>query len=250
MTDVQSLSSAQEAVRSLIANLNSRIPSGDAEALLSEFVEALGFEYFSYAAMPPRSGGSEGLIFTNYPPSWRVLYQNQSYQHIDPVMTQGRRSLLPYRWGNEAHLSALSSCERQLFLEARDHRIGEGFTIPVHGPQGEFGLFSVANGGTLPELADPSNGIYQGLMTVAPFVHAYGLLTGADGSKPDKEIVLTDRERVCLKWTSLGKTAWEIAQIIGRSKPTVEYHLQKAIRKLDATNKAHAATLARERGLI
>lgn len=235
----------------MIGCLTRPIARAQAENSLAEFVEALGFQYFSYAAMSPKYGRhDEGLIFTNYPSNWRLLYRQRSYHHTDPVVTHGRQALLPYKWGSKAHLNALSARERQLFLEARDHHIGEGFTIPVHGPHGEFGLFSVANAGGLPELADPSSGIYQGLMTVAPFIHAYGMMSGNGHPPSDKEVALTDRECVCLKWTSQGKTAWEIAQIIGRSKPTVEFHLQKAMRKLDATNKAHAATLAMKRGLI
>ena len=148
-----------------------------ADGLLAEFVEALGFHYFSYAAMSANAGKSnEGLIFTSYPSSWRLLYRQKSYQHSDPVIVHGRRALLPYRWGSNQHLDALGSRERELFLEARDHQIGEGFTIPVHGPQGEFGLFSVANRGCLPNPLDPSIAIYQGLMTVAPFVHAYSMM--------------------------------------------------------------------------
>jgi LuxR family transcriptional activator of bioluminescence operon len=193
---------------------------------------------------------SEGLIFASYPSSWRLLYRQKSYQHSDPVIVHGRRALLPYRWGSNQHLNAIGPRERELFLEARDHRIGEGFTIPVHGPYGEFGLFSVANRGGLPNPLDPSTAIYQGLMTVAPFVHAYGMMTENENHPQGRDIALTDRECVCLRWTSQGKTAWEISRIIGRSKPTIEYHLQKAMRKLGASNKAHAATIAMNRGLI
>ena len=55
---------------------------------------------------------------------------------------------------------------------------------------------------------------------------------------------LTDKERECLKWVSAGKTAGETAAIIGRSARTVEFHLRNATRKLNATNKVHAATIA------
>jgi PAS domain S-box-containing protein len=58
------------------------------------------------------------------------------------------------------------------------------------------------------------------------------------------ETDLTDKERECLKWVSAGKTAAETAAIIGRSARTVEFHLRNATRKLNATNKVHAATIA------
>lgn len=61
---------------------------------------------------------------------------------------------------------------------------------------------------------------------------------------------LTTKELDCLRWVSLGKTAWETATIIGRSRRTVEFHLLNAMRKLGAVNKVHAAVIAVRRKLI
>jgi len=61
---------------------------------------------------------------------------------------------------------------------------------------------------------------------------------------------LTPRELECLRWVSVGKTAWETATIIGRSSRTVEFHLINAGRKLGAINKVHAVVLAVRLGLI
>jgi DNA-binding CsgD family transcriptional regulator len=68
---------------------------------------------------------------------------------------------------------------------------------------------------------------------------------GADGTG-----ALTAKELECLRWVSLGKTAWETAAIIGRSHRTVEFHLNNAVRKLDASNRVHAATIAIRLGLL
>jgi DNA-binding CsgD family transcriptional regulator len=62
--------------------------------------------------------------------------------------------------------------------------------------------------------------------------------------------LLSERERECLAWVSMGKTAWETALILGRSRRTVEFHLKNAIGKLNASNKIHAVTLAIGRGLL
>lgn len=76
----------------------------------------------------------------------------------------------------------------------------------------------------------------------------------ADGlfDRPDavSEKTLTRRERECLLWVSAGKTAWETAQILGRSQRTIEFHLANAVSKLNASNKVHAATLAIRRGIL
>jgi len=62
--------------------------------------------------------------------------------------------------------------------------------------------------------------------------------------------LLSDRERECLLWVSMGKTAWETASILGLSQRTVEYHLKNAIHKLGAANKVHACALAIRQGLL
>lgn len=61
---------------------------------------------------------------------------------------------------------------------------------------------------------------------------------------------LTDRERECLRWVSVGKTAWETAVIMGRSPRTIEFHLGNAMKKLSASNKIHAAVIAVRMGLL
>ena len=61
---------------------------------------------------------------------------------------------------------------------------------------------------------------------------------------------LTPRERECLAWTSVGKTAWEIGSILGISEHTAVAHLNGAVRKLRAASRAQAVAEALRRGLI
>ena len=61
---------------------------------------------------------------------------------------------------------------------------------------------------------------------------------------------LSMRERECLLWTLEGKTAKEIATILGLSVFTVNHHAFNATRKLGSLNKHHAAIQAFRAGLI
>ena len=64
------------------------------------------------------------------------------------------------------------------------------------------------------------------------------------------KIKLSDREVECLRWASFGKTAKETAVILGKSSRTIEFHLNKAMKKLGAVNKVQAAFLAIDQNLI
>ena len=61
---------------------------------------------------------------------------------------------------------------------------------------------------------------------------------------------LTDREIEALTWAARGKTSAEIAQIIGLSKRTVDFHIDNARVKLGATTRLEAAIKAASGRLI
>lgn len=55
---------------------------------------------------------------------------------------------------------------------------------------------------------------------------------------------LTRRELECLRWTLLGKTAWEVGTILGIAEQTAARHLHHASRKLGCVSKHQAALRA------
>ncbi len=61
---------------------------------------------------------------------------------------------------------------------------------------------------------------------------------------------LSTREMECLTWAARGKTSAEIAQIIGTSKRTVDFHVEMACRKLNVATRIQAAVRAVSERLI
>jgi DNA-binding CsgD family transcriptional regulator len=62
--------------------------------------------------------------------------------------------------------------------------------------------------------------------------------------------LLTPREVDVLRWIARGKTAGEIAAILGIGKRTVDEHTASVVRKLGAANRTHAVVLAIQQGII
>lgn len=62
--------------------------------------------------------------------------------------------------------------------------------------------------------------------------------------------VLSQRERAVLRLVSQGQANSAIGARLGISETTVKTHLQHAFAKLDARDRAHAVTIARDRGLL
>jgi LuxR family quorum sensing-dependent transcriptional regulator len=64
------------------------------------------------------------------------------------------------------------------------------------------------------------------------------------GSPHAAKPVLSPREREVLSWVALGKSATDIATILGISAGTVDQHVRSASLKLGALNRAHAVAIA------
>jgi DNA-binding response OmpR family regulator len=65
-----------------------------------------------------------------------------------------------------------------------------------------------------------------------------------------KQVGLRERELETLTWAARGKTFWEIGEILGLSKRTVEFHLENARRKLGVATRTQALVKAAAGHLI
>ncbi len=86
-----------------------------------------------------------------------------------------------------------------------------------------------------------------------PQLTAYGLerLDAGNIQAENKPMCgLTKRELECICWSANGKTAWEIALILGISEWTVTFHVENTKAKLGASTLTHAAAIAVAKGFV
>lgn len=128
--------------------------------------------------------------------------------------------------------------------------------IVAHGMSSDDGGISTFF--SFSRVPDKSSGYYAYLLELlVPHLHAAVVRSSArDNSLMQKPASsasgreVTDRELEILHWLNMGKTNWEIAQILGISPLTVKNHVQNILRKLDVQNRGHAALKASKIGLI
>ena len=245
--------SLEREVADLFRHLDTCVGDAEARSSVDALVRALGFTFFSYAmpwcAAERERPVDDGMGLTTYPEGWQSLYRRRCYHAEDAVILRGRDALRPFQWGDEDHLRGLEPSARRPFFAAKDFGIASGIAVPLQGPGDMGGLFSVSGPEPRQAAADVGLPAFHALVALAQMVHARAVQRRARA--PDGPAVrLSERERLCLHWTTQGKTAWEVAQIIGRSKATVDFHLRRATGKLEASNKVHAAFKAREMHLL
>lgn len=92
------------------------------------------------------------------------------------------------------------------------------------------------------QLADAVRRVHAGLRVVDPALATESLFEGANP--------LSEREQQVLRLADQGLSAAEIASEVYLSAGTVRNHLSSAIGKTDASNRAQAARIARDKGWI
>jgi LuxR family quorum-sensing system transcriptional regulator CciR len=213
--------------------------------------ERLGYDRVALAAVTPPARHTLGLtvsspaITANVPEEWIQHYTANGYEVFDPVMLRTPQSAEPLVWDNLTRETSLSPKQRRVMAESRDAGLLNGVSIPLHGPRGETYVVSLATHSAL--LTQATDLAKLHILAVQFMISYARQRRGANGASSTR---LTDRERECLTWTARGKSAWSIGKILGVSEHTVNFHLKRAMAKLEAANRMQAVVAALRLGLI
>lgn len=230
--------------------IKATVENTDGLGIIQEFTESIGLRYFSYEVYSDRPNHAKGMVLNNLPARYCENYNDNAQWEFDPMVMSFRTELLPFKNLDSRQIKEAKGLEYYLYAEARDAGIGQGLCVPVRGAQGQFAMLGVLDKGDLPAGLDPGTPLYNAVVAFTPYVQAYWDARQGLNDSPPISTTLSDVEKVCLGWSQHGKTSWEIAQIIGRAQSTVEHHLARAMHKLNAVNKVHAAATAVRLGLI
>lgn len=187
------------------------------------------------AFIPTEKGPENHFFFTDWPEAWLKLYEERNFVAVDFGVAEARQRMSPFTWLEAKAARKLSTAERELWDTANAWGWSDGFSVPIHGPGGYFGLVALAGGAHI--LPD---GMRRHLHMLSLAAHdRCRALTGlAAMSQPVS--ALTGRELECLRWVAAGHTDPQIGELMRISTTTVKSHVDSARQKLDARTRAHA----------
>jgi len=219
---------------------------------------SLGFDSYTYASVDAddlesgkhKDGASNVIYLTNVSPLWVERYVEESYSDADPVIKDCLSSRLPIRWTETYRANELTARESRMMGDAREIGVRRGLAIPIHGPRGELGIFSLYSQLSDKEFVRLTNTTKYDAQVLAYHFHDAATRTLKAQHAIPLPIPLTEREVEILRWTAAGKTAWEIGGILKISERTVNFHVQNVMEKFGVHNKTHAAAKAMGMGLF
>ena len=218
------------------------------EAIISEMQGMLGrfgAEYFCFNFLPtPTQNLQDILLATKLPAGWLDLYRERNFLHADPSLRHCKHMLRPYRWFKEAPYDPeRDPAALEVVHRAFDFGLADGVVIPVASLDSRTG--HVWMGGKSLDLT-ARNLPSLHLMALYAFERVHRLHLKVRNAAPK----LTARECEVLTWIALGKSAWEIGEILRLRKRTIHAHVTSARRKLNAVNGVQAVAIALRDSLI
>jgi LuxR family quorum-sensing system transcriptional regulator CciR len=242
----------------LVEALERTRDAGEAIDVIRRIGAAIGLPYPSCIADysdPLLTRAPDGRTYAElfgWSRDFREDWERNRLHLISPIGNVCRYSTKPFVWRSRdvVGMTPLAGDTRQKHWHLTPERqIAGGLTVPVHLPLGRVGSMSwVARTEERPfeeVLARHSTSLRLAALLFLDLVAGQRDDTPAAG-----DASLSEREVECLSWVALGKTDAEIATIIGRSIPTVRFHLENAMRKLHVHNRTQAAALAAQTGIL
>lgn len=214
----------------------------DFVGLMSGVRADLGYATFTYAGLRPTENKhgapvylADGMVaLSDLSREW-VEHYMQDHHHVnDPVLRAAISQTLPVTWGPDFLAGERSTGEDRMMRDAAEWGLRYGITVVVRASNGTLGMLSMTSPVAVED--DPLRAGVFHLVALHLHEHAQARL-GAEQCAP---VALTARELDVLMWSSEGKTAAEIGDILEITARTVNAHLGSAMRKLGVYSKVHA----------
>jgi LuxR family quorum sensing-dependent transcriptional regulator len=228
-----------------INRLASLASLSEVAAGFTDAMAKFGFSSLGISALPPPGEGVNPLVLIeSAPKGYRDDYIHERFYAVNHVAAHARATCEPFRF-SDAPYAPREARRHERFMQALEsYQIGKGVIVPIGHPANTAACVWLA--GKNPEVHDNAILATQ-LISLFAASKAHALSRPRQGARSG---TLTTRERDALAWAAQGKSAWEIGEILGISKRTVDEHVQTACRKLNAANRTQAVAAALRDGLI
>lgn len=224
--------------------------ANDLRSVAERFAAVHDFSYWIYVLAGPNT------VLTNYPKKLVEAYSENRWYYVDPVIDAIHQHHRALSWD----LRTLSPPKRQTdairrrLMECRqDWGIRIGVSAPAYEQRGnplEYVIVSFSRARPLSEAAKRLHEPQVQLFAAYFLSVAQPIFFKRSATAAQETPALTQRERDCLTWAAMGKSSWEIGQVLGISEATVNFHLGNAAAKLQVRGRICAVAQAIRQGLI
>lgn len=216
----------------------------------SKYLKSFGYRGFAFGMYEQGPNAKNNVNFYFASPimkPWRDYYHEMDYYAADSFLRLAHQKSIPILWDIKRDLPGMKNTpDEPIYSDCYDFGIRKGVYIPVHGPNGSFSNM------TIYELeGDPSFDMKYFHLIQVYVIRFFDKLSNIQVPQYFREKMqasvdgtpFTERELQCMKLTAENLTADEIAKRLHITPRTVNFHIQKVLKKLGARNKFQALSI-------
>lgn len=192
-------------------------------------------------------GEPEFISVDNAPAAYRETSIDRGRGKRDPVSQHCKTKSVPIIWDQNTYVNVGSG---ELWEQQARFGYRHGISLALHMPEGRHFWLGVDRDQALPKDPAELTRMVAALQLFAVHAQEAAIRIMVPASLEPGLPALTPRELETLRWTMEGKTAWEVANVLGISERTAVLHANNAMHKLGCVNKHQAVLKALRLGLI
>lgn len=225
----------------MIERINTVQTNEELVEIFARYTQSLGFTHY---ALGPLQNPEINMQFgiSNFPPDIVAKWQDENYLLHDPIVKFALATDTLFTW-REAQQYA-SRFGEKIYQEFSNIEMQDGVGIPIKIASMPKGIISLAKNDPTMSVKEKTNLMLVCVEVYTKYMQLNKII------KTMSQGALTKREIDVLHYVAAGKSNWEAAKILNISEDGVKKHMQNICRKLEATNRVHAVTLAMRAGII
>lgn len=191
------------------------------------------------------SGRVWKFFFNTWPLEWLLEYQQNDYVRHDMLPSVARLSSMPFTWVELLRERQQTPKQIEFHRRVRELGVVDGYAVPIYLPGGDIGLcVSIATH----VIEDTEQRLALHMASLYAHARCQSLDRELDVSSVKAQ--LSPRELECLKWVLDGKSDTDIGAILGISRNTAHFHIERVKKKLGVRTRTQAAAMVMTLGYL
>jgi DNA-binding CsgD family transcriptional regulator len=184
-------------------------------------------------------------ITSGYGEAYQMLYQERAFLGVDPTVAHCQTSQRPLVWTEQMY----GRSSREMMEEARKHGLGHGLSLPVHEGGKVVSMLSLGRDRPFESDAERARVLAAGNV-LAHCLHVASENLILPGALAKHRPRLTPREKECFQLIAIGKSNWDIGQLLSISEAAVAFHVGNVLKKMRVSTRTQAVAIGVALGMI
>lgn len=223
----------------LIASFTSATTEAELLQRMQAFARSIGYDQALFGLQVQLPGMAPlQHITSGYPAGYQQLYLERGFVRNDPTVAHCQATTAPLEWSEQIY----DARSYEIMEESRKHGLGWGFSLSVHEGDQSASMLSLGRDKPVASAAERRM-VLAAASVMAHCLHVAAKNVILPGVLAARRPRLSPREAQCLQLVAIGKSNWDIGQLLHISEAAAAFHVKNLLKKFQVSTRVQAVAL-------